>query len=67
MTTTTDHIIDIYAVIVKTRPRERPKREIQLTDEEKKQRAREIAKRHYEQNYEYRILQKHVIINELNN
>ena len=25
----------------------------------KKQRARDIAKRHYEQNYEYRRLQKH--------
>ena len=48
---------NVIIEIVK-RPRGRPKREIPLTDDEKKQRARDIAKRHYEQNYEYRRLQK---------
>ena len=43
MTTTMDNIIYISvmdAVIVQNRPRGRPKREIQLTDDENKQRAR---------------------------
>ena len=49
---------NIIIQIVKKHPG-RPKRVTPLTDEEKKQRARDIAKRHYEQNYEYRRLQKH--------
>ena len=52
------HTENVIIEIVK-RPRGRPKRQTQLTVEEKKQRARDIAKRHYEQNYEYRRLQKH--------
>ena len=49
----------IIEIVRLPRPRGRPKRETPLTVEEKKQRARDIAKRHYEQNYEYRRLQKH--------
>ena len=48
----------IIEFVRQPRPRGRPKREVPLTVEEKKQRARDIAKRHYEQNYEYRRLQK---------
>ena len=48
---------NVIIEIVK-RGKGRPKRQTPLTVEEKKQRARDIAKRHYEQNYEYRRLQK---------
>ena len=48
----------IIEFVRQPRQRGRPKRETPLTIEEKKQRARDIAKRHYEQNYEYRRLQK---------
>ena len=48
----------IIEFVRQPRLRGRPKRETPLTDDEKKQRARDIAKRHYEQNYEYRRLQK---------
>ena len=54
-----DHNTENVLIEFVKRPRGRPKRETPLTDEEKKQRARDIAKRHYEQNYEYRRLQKH--------
>ena len=53
-----DYNTEITIIEITKRPRGRPKRETHLTDEEKKQRARDIAKRHYEQNYEYRRLQK---------
>ena len=56
--TTMDHNTEHVIIEIVKRPRGRPKREIPLTVEEKKQRARDIAKRHYEQNYEYRRLQK---------
>ena len=49
---------NVIIEIVK-RPRGRPKRETPLIDDEKIQRARDTPKRHYEQNYEYRRLQKH--------
>jgi len=61
-----DYNTENTIIEIAKRTRGRPKRETQLTDEEKKQRAREIAKRHREQNYEYRRLQQNVITNELN-
>ena len=54
-----DHNTENVIIEIVRRGKGRPRREIPLTDDEKKQRARDIAKRHYEQNYEYRRLQKH--------
>ena len=53
-----DHNTENVIIEIVKRGKGRPRREIPLTDDEKKQRARDIAKRHYEQNYEYRRLQK---------
>jgi len=53
-----DHNTENVIIEIVKRGKGRPRREIPLTDDEKKQRARDIAKRHYDQNYEYRRLQK---------
>ena len=57
-TTTMDHNTESTIIEIVKRPKGRPRRETPLADEETKQRAREIAKRHYEQNYDYRRSQK---------